>query len=79
MLKDAGYLFIRLLDGKFEMIGGHDWDWTSDPLDVNEVLSRWATRPLDDILWIERNKALIRASFSQERVFYQKTDYKGNA
>ena len=25
--------------------GGHDWDWTSDPYDVNVVLSRWATRP----------------------------------
>ncbi len=25
--------------------GGRDRDWTCDPLDVNEVLSRWATRP----------------------------------
>ena len=25
--------------------GGHDWDWTSDPYDVNIVLSRWATPP----------------------------------
>ena len=25
--------------------GGRDWDWTSDPYDVNVVLSRWATRP----------------------------------
>ena len=28
-----------------KFIGGRNWDWTSDPFDVNEVLSRWAIRP----------------------------------
>ncbi len=25
--------------------GGRYWDWTSDPYNVNVVLSRWANRP----------------------------------
>ena len=29
----------------FEIYGGTNWDWTSDPFDVNEVLSRWAIVP----------------------------------
>ena len=41
------HAYIEVLKKKpLGLYGGHDWDWTSDPYDVNVVLSRWATRPI---------------------------------
>ena len=41
------HAYIEVLKKKpLGLYGGHDWDWTSDPYDVNVVLSRWANAPL---------------------------------
>ena len=36
--------------------GGAYWDWTSDPYDVNVVLSRWANAPFRRQIYASRKK-----------------------